>query len=57
MSIQINSWEDGDLEGRFDTIAEAEEYVLENEMDVVIYDFSSLNGMAYRFNTEIAAAR
>lgn len=55
MSVLINSWEDGGNEGRFDTVAEAEEYVLENEMDVVIYDFSGLHGSGYRFNAEIDA--
>jgi DNA-binding NarL/FixJ family response regulator len=55
--VQINSWEDGDVEGVFDTVEEAEAYVLEEEMDVVVYDFSGLNGKGYRFNTEIAAKR
>jgi hypothetical protein len=55
--VQINSWEDGDIEGVFDTLEEAEAYVLEEEMDGVVYDVSGLNGKGYRFNTEIAAKR
>lgn len=57
MSVQINDWEDGTFEGRFDTLAEAEEYVLENEMDVIIQDFSSLTGLGYRFNAEVLERR
>lgn len=58
-SVQINAWEDGGMEGVFETVEEAEAYVLEEEMDVVVYDFSGnlLNASGYRFNTEIAAKR
>lgn len=53
MKVQINDWEDGTREGSFETVAEAEAYVLEEGLDVVVYDFSSLNGQGYRFNAEI----
>ena len=55
--VQINSWEDGDFEGEFETVEEAKAYVLENEMDVVLFDFSGslLTASGYRFNAEIAA--
>lgn len=57
MSVTINDWEDGSFEGRFDTVAEAEAYVLEEEMDVVINDYTSLRGQSYRFNAEINAKK
>lgn len=37
MSVQINDWEDGTCEGRFYSVDEAKAYVLENEMDVILY--------------------
>lgn len=51
MAVQVNHWEDGSNEGKFDTLAEAKEYVLENDMDVMIHDYST--GRDFRFSAEI----